>query len=88
MTIVTGADDIDADQRSSIMDGNGKASKMLVNVLLMRSGYPPAISSATNRAQYLETLERAQAQGMMPVVSSSQWRRLRRCWVGISICCG
>jgi len=63
MTIVTGADDIDADQRSLSMDGNGKASKMLVNVLLMRSGYPPAISSTANRAQYLETLGRAQVQG-------------------------
>jgi len=63
MTIVMGADDINAVQRSLIMDGNGKASKMLLNVLLMRSGYPPAISSTANRAQYLETLERAQVQG-------------------------
>ena len=45
------------------VDGNGRVSRMLVNLLLMRSGYPPALYSATDRVQYLETLERAQVQG-------------------------
>ncbi|EQD32854.1 filamentation induced by cAMP protein Fic [mine drainage metagenome] len=36
---------------------------MIVNLLLMRSGYPPALYSSTDRVQYLETLERAQVQG-------------------------
>ncbi len=45
------------------IDGNGRVSRMIVNLLLMQAGYPPALYTATSRAQYLETLERAQVQG-------------------------
>jgi Fic family protein len=31
-------------------DGNGRVSRMLVNLLLMRAGYPPALYSSTDRA--------------------------------------
>ena len=45
------------------IDGNGRVSRMLVNLLLMRAGYPPALYSSTERAQYLESLERAHTEG-------------------------
>ena len=45
------------------VDGNGRLCRMLVNLLLMRSGYPPALYTQTNRAAYLRTLETAQVEG-------------------------
>lgn len=45
------------------IDGNGRVSRMIVNLLLMQSGYPPALYSGTNRANYLSALERAQTEG-------------------------
>lgn len=42
------------------IDGNGRVSRLLVNGLLLREGYPPASYPATSRAEYLATLERAQ----------------------------
>lgn len=45
------------------VDGNGRVSRMLVNLLLMRSGYPPALYTQTNRAAYLTALETAQVEG-------------------------
>ena len=45
------------------IDGNGRVSRMIVNLLLMRSGYPPALYTATDRVQYLDTLEHAQVTG-------------------------
>lgn len=45
------------------VDGNGRICRMLVNILLMRSGYPPALYTQTNRAAYLTALETAQVEG-------------------------
>ncbi|WP_461410476.1 Fic family protein [Ferrimicrobium sp.] len=45
------------------IDGNGRVSRMLVNLLLMRAGYPPALYLATDRARYLDAIERAQVDG-------------------------
>ncbi len=42
------------------VDGNGRVSRLLVNGLLLRSGYPPASYPATSRAEYLTTLEQSQ----------------------------
>ena len=36
---------------------------MLVNLLLLRDGYPPALYTSTNRRVYLQTLETAQFRG-------------------------
>ena len=47
------------------IDGNGRVSRMLVNLLLMRASYPPALYSSTNRAEYLDSLERAHVEGHM-----------------------
>ncbi len=45
------------------IDGNVRVSRMVVNLLLMRDGYPPALYTKTNRAMYMEALETSQFRG-------------------------
>jgi Fic family protein len=40
-------------------DGNGRAGRLLLNLLLVRHGYPPAIIHKRNRPRYLASLDRA-----------------------------
>lgn len=40
-------------------DGNGRTARLLVNLLLIRSGFPPALLPVTERAAYYATLEAA-----------------------------
>ncbi len=44
------------------VDGNGRVCRMLVNLLLMRNGYPPALYTQTSRAAYRKALETAQVE--------------------------
>ncbi|WP_410453796.1 Fic family protein [Paenibacillus alvei] len=48
-------------------DGNGRSARLLMNLILMKHGYPPAIVKAadTARMRYYETLEEASVQGQM-----------------------
>ncbi len=41
------------------LDGNGRAGRMVTNLLLIRLGYPPAIIRKAERTRYLEHLRRA-----------------------------
>jgi Fic family protein len=41
------------------LDGNGRAGRLLMNLLLVRLGYPPAIIRKGERARYLAALRRA-----------------------------
>jgi len=41
------------------IDGNGRVGRLLMNVLLVRLGYPPAIIEKRLRDRYLDTLNRA-----------------------------
>ncbi|OGE24839.1 hypothetical protein A3C26_00190 [Candidatus Daviesbacteria bacterium RIFCSPHIGHO2_02_FULL_39_12] len=41
-------------------DGNGRTSRLLMNLLLMQEGYPPAIIRKEDRLAYINSLERAQ----------------------------
>ncbi|MSQ24505.1 MAG: Fic family protein [Chloroflexi bacterium] len=41
------------------LDGNGRAGRLLLNLILVRQGYPPAIIQKRERPRYLETLSRA-----------------------------
>ena len=43
------------------LDGNGRAGRLLTNLLLIRMGYPPAIVRKAERTRYLATLRRADA---------------------------
>lgn len=38
-------------------DGNGRLSRLLMNLILMQSGYPPCIIRNSRRRQYLQALE-------------------------------
>ncbi|SFJ54309.1 Fic/DOC family protein [Paenibacillus sp. UNC496MF] len=46
-------------------DGNGRTARLLMNLILMGYGYPPAIVKAENnlRLKYYETLEEASVKG-------------------------
>lgn len=41
------------------LDGNGRAGRLLLNLLLIRLGYPPAVIRKRDRARYLRHLHRA-----------------------------
>jgi len=43
------------------LDGNGRTGRLLLNLLLVRLGYPPAIIYARDRGRYLRALRRADA---------------------------
>ena len=42
------------------IDGNGRTARLLMNLILMQYGYPPAIIRVKNRAEYILALETAQ----------------------------
>jgi hypothetical protein len=41
------------------LDGNGRAGRLLTNLMLVRLGYPPIIIQKRERSQYLKALDRA-----------------------------
>jgi fido (protein-threonine AMPylation protein) len=41
------------------LDGNGRTGRLVLNLMLVRSGYPPAIIYKSDRAKYLKALRRA-----------------------------
>jgi Fic family protein len=41
------------------LDGNGRAGRLLLNLILVRLGYPPAIIFKRRRERYLDALDRA-----------------------------
>lgn len=46
-------------------DGNGRTSRLLMNLLLMQEGYPPAIVRKEDRLPYINSLEKAQKGGKL-----------------------
>jgi Fic family protein len=51
------------------LDGNGRAARLVMNLLLMREGYPPTIIMRVNRRQYYNVLARADAGHETPLVN-------------------
>lgn len=49
------------EQIHPFLDGNGRAGRLLLNLVLVRLGYPPAIVYKRDRTKYLEALRRADA---------------------------
>jgi len=45
------------------IDGNGRTSRLLMNLELMKSGFPAAVLSVSRRLEYYETLDLAHVQG-------------------------
>ncbi|MBI3418889.1 MAG: Fic family protein, partial [Proteobacteria bacterium] len=46
-------------------DGNGRTARLLMNLILMQAGYPPAIIRMQDRAAYIRSLEAAQTGGFI-----------------------
>ena len=46
------------------IDGNGRSARLLMNLVLMQHGYPPAIIRTQDRLRYLQLLEQAQTQDL------------------------
>lgn len=49
------------------LDGNGRAGRLITNLLLIRLGYPPAIIRKAERTRYLKALRRADAADPGPL---------------------
>jgi len=45
------------------VDGNGRTARLLMNLILLKSGYPPALIRKRDRLQYISSLEKAQLGG-------------------------
>jgi hypothetical protein len=48
-------------------DGNGRVGRLLLNLMLVRLGYPPAVFRNRLRSQYLSALRRADAGDAWPL---------------------
>lgn len=49
------------------VDGNGRTARLLMNLILMMAGYPPAIIRPEDRLAYIKSLEKAQMGGSLDV---------------------
>lgn len=49
------------------LDGNGRTGRLLINLLFVRLGYPPAIIYKRDRARYLAALQRTDAGDLGPL---------------------
>lgn len=45
------------------VDGNGRTARLLMNLILMQHGYPPALIRKRDRLRYIQSLEQAQLGG-------------------------
>ena len=45
------------------VDGNGRTARLLMNLLLMQNGYPPALIRKEDRRRYINSIEQGQLKG-------------------------
>ena len=45
------------------IEGNGRIARLLMNFILIKNGYPPAIISPEERLEYINALEKGQKEG-------------------------
>lgn len=45
------------------VDGNGRTARLLMNLILLQNGYPPALIRKRDRLRYIQSLEDAQLGG-------------------------
>lgn len=51
------------------IDGNGRTARLIMNLILMRAGYPPTVILRTNRQHYYRVLAQADAGKAEPLVN-------------------
>ena len=51
------------------LDGNGRSARLVMNLLLLQTGYPPTIIMRVNRRQYYNVLARADAGNETPLAN-------------------
>lgn len=51
------------------VDGNGRTARLVMNLILMRHGYPPAVILRSHRRQYFRLLSQADAGKPAPLVN-------------------
>lgn len=51
------------------IDGNGRTARLIMNLVLLRAGYPPAIIARVNRRQYYRVLAQADRGNAAPLVN-------------------
>ena len=51
------------------IDGNGRTARLVMNLLLLRDGFPPTIILSENRGQYYRVLAQADAGNEPPIVN-------------------
>jgi fido (protein-threonine AMPylation protein) len=51
------------------VDGNGRVARLVMNVMLMRYGYPIAVISREDRLRYYDALETSQTSDLTPFVA-------------------
>lgn len=57
-------------------DGNGRTARLLMNLILLRGGYPPIAVRPEDRVAYLEALEFASVEGNLTPFNALLLRRL------------
>jgi Fic family protein len=57
-------------------DGNGRTARLLMNLLLLRAGYPPVAVRPEDRKHYLDTLEHASMQADLEPFQTFMHQRL------------
>ena len=51
------------------VDGNGRTARLVMNLLLMRDGYPPTVILRVNRVQYYRVLAQADREKNAPLIN-------------------
>lgn len=57
-------------------DGNGRTARLLMNLMLMRGGYPPMVIPPEDRPDYIDGLEQAQLTGSKTEYQTFMLRKL------------
>ncbi len=60
------------------VDENGRTARLLMNLLLMQAGYPPAIIRKEDRKQYITSIEKAQLGGSLSDYYSLMYQAVDR----------
>ena len=67
------------------VDGNGRTARLLMNLILIREGYPPAVIRRERRPEYYDTLDQAHEGDTDPFVAlvAGEAERSLDIWLGM-----